>query len=341
MKKYNVGVVGYGWVASAHIPAINATSLAQVSAVCSARNLDPKELSAKHGGDIRFYGNPAEMFADPNIHVVSLCSLPGEHASQIIQAARARKHLIIEKPLCLSAKDLPLIQQAVKKAQVRVCVCFECRFSNQFLGIKAVLDQGLLGDLHYGEVDYYHGIGPWYGQFRWNTHKSQGGSSLLSAGCHALDALRLCLGSEVSEVTSYATKSKSKVFALYEYPSTSATLLKFKNGAIGKCASSLDCLQPYYFHTHLVGSKGSLLDNKFYSSELGTNKASWNTLALKMLDSGDVADHPYQTQFQTFFEALETGREMPLTNLDEAVKTHQVIFAADWSAKTGKSVRLK
>ena len=341
MKKYNVGVVGYGWVASAHIPALNATSLAQVTAVCSGRELDAKELSSKHGGEIRVYKSLRAMLADPGIQVVSVCSLPGNHASQAIQAANAGKHLIIEKPLCLSARDLPLIQQAVKKAKARVCVCFECRFSNQFLGIKAVLDQGLLGELHYGEVDYYHGIGPWYGQFRWNTYKRQGGSALLSAGCHALDALRLCMGSEVAEVTSYSTKSKSKLFAPYEYPSTSATLLKFKNGSIGKCAASLDCLQPYYFHTHLVGSKGSLLDNKFYSSKLGTNKASWNTLALKMLDSGDVADHPYQTQFQTFFESLETGREMPLTNLDEAVKTHQVVFAADLSAKTGRAIKIK
>ena len=44
MKKYNVGMVGYGWVATAHIPAINATSLAQVTAVCSSRKLDPAQL---------------------------------------------------------------------------------------------------------------------------------------------------------------------------------------------------------------------------------------------------------------------------------------------------------
>ncbi|MGH7971689.1 MAG: gfo/Idh/MocA family oxidoreductase, partial [Limisphaerales bacterium] len=119
------------------------------------------------------------------------------------------------------------------------------------------------------------------------------------------------------------------------------TMMRFENGGVGKCAASLDCLQPYYFHAHLLGSKGSLLDNKFYSSDLGTDKASWNTLALKPLDSGDVADHPYQTQFQAFFEALEAGREMPLTNLAEAVRTHQVIFAADLSARTGKPVKFK
>jgi predicted dehydrogenase len=140
---------------------------------------------------------------------------------------------------------------------------------------------------------------------------------------------------------SCTTKSRSALFKPYEYPSTSVTVLKFKNGSVGKCAASLDCLQPYYFHTHLVGSKGSLLDNKFYSSELRTDKAAWNTLALKLLDSGDVADHPYQSQFQAFFEALDAYREMPLTNLAEAIRTHEIIFAADRSAKTGKPVRLK
>ncbi|MGH7971811.1 MAG: Gfo/Idh/MocA family oxidoreductase, partial [Limisphaerales bacterium] len=71
MKKYNVGIVGYGWVASAHIPAINATSLARVSAVCSARPLDEGELSARHGGPIKLYRDLEAMLADPDIHVLS------------------------------------------------------------------------------------------------------------------------------------------------------------------------------------------------------------------------------------------------------------------------------
>lgn len=341
MKKYKVGIVGYGWVASAHIPAINATTLGEVVAVCSARPINAGELGARHGGKITVYQDLKQMLANPEINVVSLCSLPDRHVQQAQLAAQAGKHLIIEKPLCFSSRDLRLLMRVVKKSRVRVCVCFECRFSNQFVATKSVIDQGLLGALHYGEVDYYHGIGPWYGQFRWNIHRKQGGSALLSAGCHALDALRLCMGSEVTEVTSYATRSASKLFRPYEYPTTSVTLLKFKNGSVGKCASSLDCLQPYYFHTHLVGSKGSLLDNKFYSSDLGTDKSHWNTLSLKMLDSGDVADHPYQTQFQAFFEALEAGRDMPLTNLAEAAKTHEVIFAADLSAKTGRPVKIR
>ncbi len=74
--------------------------------------------------------------------------------------------------------------------------------------------------------------------------------------------------------------------------------------------------------------------------KLGTNKNEWSTLAMKMLDSGDVADHPYQKQFETFFESIHNNVDMPLTNLNEALRTHEIIFAADKSAAMQKSIRL-
>lgn len=341
MKTFNVGVVGYGWAAGAHIDAINATSLGQVTRVCSSRPLEAADLRARHGGAIEVVSSLEELLRDPSIHAVSLCSYPQDHARQAVAAARAGKHLIIEKPLAFQVADLRAVQQAVCVAGVKVCVCFECRYSSQFLATKAILDKGLLGRVHYGEVDYYHGIGPWYGQFRWNILKASGGSSLLSAGCHALDALLLCMGTDVMSVQSLATGSADRDFARYEYPSTSVTLLHYTDGRVGKVTSCIDCHQPYYFHVHLVGSEGSLLDNKFHSRLLGgLNKSRWSELSMKMLDSGDVSDHPYQTQFEAFFSALERGDHMPLTNLTEAVRTHEVLFAADLSAAEGRPVKL-
>ncbi len=334
MKRFNVGIIGYGWVATAHIPAINASTLGQVTAVYSSRPQDPAKLSALHGGPIKVYADLNGMLADKDIHAVSICSFPQDHARHAIAAAQAGKHLIIEKPLALKWEDCVAIEKAVQEAGVRVCVCFECRFSSQFLTIKAVIDEGLLGQIHYGEVDYFHGIGPWYGQFRWNTKKEAGGSSLLSAGCHALDALLLCMGEDVETVSSYSTHSANKEFARYEYPTSSVTILRFKDGRVGKVASVIDCLQPYYFHVHLVGSEGSLLDNKFHSTKLGgLNKARWSELSMKLLDSGDVSDHPYQTQFEAFFNALALNQDMPLTSLAHAMRTHEVLFAADSSSE--------
>jgi predicted dehydrogenase len=340
MKKFNVGIVGYGWVATAHIPAINSSPHAQVTAVCSSRALNGSELSAQYGSKITAYTDFDAMLANPEIDVISICSFPNQHVAQAIKAAKGGKHLILEKPLALSLADLRKLQKAVQSARVKTCVCFEVRFSSQFLTTKSVIDSGLLGKIHYGEVDYYHGIGPWYGQFRWNVKRENGGSALLSAGCHALDALLLCMGGEVENVSSLATGSANADFKKYEYPTTTVSILKFKDGRIGKVTACIDCLQPYYFHTHLVGSEGTLLDNKFHSTKLGTNKQKWSELSLKLTDSGDVSDHPYTTQFEAFFTALAAGKEMPLTDLATAAKTHEVIFAADESARTGKPVKV-
>jgi predicted dehydrogenase len=329
MKKYNVAVIGYGWVSTAHIQAINATPLAQVTAIYSSRPQDDVALSARYGSSIKSYTDLDAILRHPDIHAVSICSYPHQHARHAIAAAQAGKHIILEKPLTLTLDDAKAVSAAVEKAGVKTCVCFELRFSSQMKATRAVIEAGVLGAIHYGEIDYYHGIGPWYGQFRWNTTKKDGGSSLLSAGCHALDALLLCMGSDVESVTSFSTRSKNKTFSHYEYATTSVTILKFAGGRLGKVASVIDCIQPYYLHTHLVGSEGSLLDNKFHTSRIdGLNKHAWSTLSMKMADSGDVSDHPYQAQFEAFFDALDRGEEMPLTSLRESMRSHHFVLAA-------------
>jgi UDP-N-acetyl-2-amino-2-deoxyglucuronate dehydrogenase len=339
-KSQNVGVIGYGWAAGAHIEAINNTSQGQVTAVYSSRPLDPAELEAAHGRPMKAYNKVEDLLADPDIDVIDITSFPTQHKDQAIAAAEAGKHVILEKPITLNLKDAQAVKAAFDKNKTLSCVCFELRFISQFQTITSILEEGLLGDLHYGEVDYYHGIGPWYGQYRWNTTKENGGSSLLSAGCHALDALLLCMGTDVEEVSAYNTQSSHEIFQKYEYPTTTAAILKFKNGAVGKCSSVIDCMMPYYFHTQLCGSEGSLLDNKIYSSKLHLRDKKWTELPVALADSGDVHDHPYQAQFQAFFDARDEGKAMPLTSYDDAFETFKVLFAIDQSAHTGKPVTL-
>lgn len=341
MGDLNVGIVGLGWVAGAHIETFKKVEGAGVTAVCSRRALDPAGLERQYGVPLKPWTDYAEMLASDDIHVVDICTPHPFHADQAVAAAKAGKHLIIEKPIALTFDDARRVKAAVDEAGVKVCVCFELRFSAHLSMIRAVLERGLLGEIHYGEVDYYHGIGPWYGQFGWNVKKDMGGSSLLTAGCHALDALLMFMPDPVEEVTSYATTSRSPVFAPYEYPTTTTTILKFATGKAGKCASVIDCFQPYYFHTHLVGSEGSLLDNRFYSQKLpGMTRQRWSTLETALVDSGDVSDHPYQPQFQALVDAIRGDTPMPHTGFDTAYETHRVAFAADRSAAEGRPVKL-
>ena len=341
MGDLNVGIVGLGWVAGAHIETFKAVQGANVTAVCSRRAHDPAELERRYGVPLRVYTDYTEMLADEDLHVVDICTPHPFHPDQAVAAAKAGKHLIIEKPIALRFEDARRVKAAIDEARVKTCVCFELRFSAHFSLIRAVLAEGLLGDIHYGEVDYYHGIGPWYGQFGWNVKKDMGGSSLLTAGCHALDALLMWIPDPVEEVTTYATTSRSPVFEPYEYPTTTTSILRFQGGKVGKCASVIDCFQPYYFHTHLVGSEGSLLDNKFYSQKLpGMTKLRWSTLETSLVDSGDVSDHPYQPQFQALVDAIRDDTPMPYTDLGTAYETHRVAFAADLSAAQARPVKL-
>lgn len=341
-KTFNVGVIGYGWAGAAHIDAINATTQGKVTAVWSSRSLVAAELLARHKTSITPHTDLEAMLSDRSIQVVDITGYPDQHAAQFIAAAKHGKHVIVEKPLAIEWADVLAMKKAVVDTGIKTCVCFECRYSSQFLATKAVIDAGLIGRLHYGEVDYYHGIGPWYGQYRWNTKRNQGGSALLTAGCHAMDALLLCMNDRVEEVTSYASQSSNPLFTPYEYRTTSTTILKFKSGTVGKCAAVVDCMQPYYFHAHLVGSEGSILDNKFHSQKLaGLNRHAWSQLSMNLLDSGDVSDHPYQTQFQAFFDALENGKEMPLTSFSDAFTTHRVMAAADKSAAEERPVKVE
>ncbi|MHC1769191.1 MAG: Gfo/Idh/MocA family protein [Verrucomicrobiia bacterium] len=219
MKKLNVGIVGYGWAAGAHIAAIQSGALGQVTAVCSSRALDSREVSTRHGCPIQVHTDLNAMLSDKNLDVVSISSYHAQHKEHTLAAVRAGKHVIVEKPLALNLADVREIEAAVRKAGVNFCICFELRFSSQFRAIRSVLDRGLLGSLHYAEVDYYHGIGPWYREFEWCTTNEACGSSLLAAGCHAMDALLLCMDREVEEVFAVGSRSDHPTYAKYRIPS--------------------------------------------------------------------------------------------------------------------------
>jgi predicted dehydrogenase len=90
-----------------------------------------------------------------------------------------------------------------------------------------------------------------------------------------------------------------------------------------------------------VGSEGSLLDNRFYSDKIkGMDRSKWSTLETSLIDSGDVTDHPYEPQFQAYIDSINNRETMPLTDLDTALESHRVVFAADRSAAEGRSVKL-
>jgi predicted dehydrogenase len=339
MKTYRVGIVGFGWVAGAHLASFAKLANYEPVAIVSRRNLDPASIKEEYGVDVRIYHDFDSLIADDTIDIVDICTPHFLHPEQTIGAAEAHKHVIIEKPIALSYDDSLKMLEAVQKSGVKTSVCFEVRFIGASLAMKSIIENGLIGDLYYGEADYYHGIGPWYANQRWEVEKKNGGSSLLRAGCHALDMLLWLVHDEVVEVFSYSNKNPHEVYRPYDYDLNTVTLLKFRSGIIGKVSSVTDCMQPYTFNLNMLGSHGSIKNDRFFSKKI-EGMEGWARLDVQLIDSGDVSNHPYVQQFAHFAECLDAKKD-PHNNLENAVETHRVIFAADRSAEEGRPVDLK
>lgn len=341
MDKVKVGVVGLGWAASGHLPAFAKNPNCVVDALCTSKDLSADEICAMTGGhQATVYHDYDEFLGHPGLDVVDICTPHPMHAPQAIAAAQAGKHLMIEKPMAVTYEDLLAMKAAIEAAGVLSTVYFELRFIPHFQLIRSVSEKGLLGDIHYFEVDYYHGIGPWYGQFEWNIKKDMGGSALITAGVHALDAMMAFANRPARQVSAYSVKSSAPWAQPYEYDTTSVALVHFEGGAIGKCTSSIDCRQPYVFNIHLVGSEGTLWNDEMWTTQIeGLRPGEWMKTPTAQAESGDVLDHPYPPQIDHFIECVQTGQDS-FINFAEAFKTHKVMFAIEKSLAEGRPVDL-
>ncbi|MCF7928775.1 MAG: Gfo/Idh/MocA family oxidoreductase [Spirochaetales bacterium] len=340
MSPLKVGIVGLGWVSTAHANAFLENPETEIAAVCSRRQWDKKELAKIYGESAKLYNNYEDFLNDPEIEAVDICTPHFVHPEQTIAAAKKGKHLMIEKPLALNLKDLDAMKRAVNDAKVKSTVYFELRFIPHLNFVRSAIEQGLVGTPHHLEVDYYHGIGPWIRQYEWHVKKEYGGSALLTAGIHALDALLYFKKSEVEEVYAYSTKTEAEVFKEYEYDPISMAILQFKDGSIGKCVSCVAARQPYLFNVYVLGSHGTIWNNKIWSDKYeGIDADKWVDVPTAKADSGEVLAHPYGPQVAEFVQCVKEGKDSTV-DFNEAYKTHKVAFAIEESLKQKKPVKL-
>ncbi|MDH3244639.1 MAG: Gfo/Idh/MocA family oxidoreductase [Saprospiraceae bacterium] len=336
-EKYGVGVIGTGWVAGAHIDNFSAIEGCEVVAVSSrSKEKAAAKISNHNLENATPYDNLQEFLKHPGLDIVVICTPHPNHPDETIAAAEAGKHIVIEKPVALNRQDLHRMYEAVEKAGVTTSVCFEVRWIGSIINAKKFIEQGLIGDPFFGSCSYFHGIGPWYGQWGWNIKKDMGGDALLTAGCHALDALIWLMGSPVKEVAAFGQTSKGNPLK-YEYDPNIVSILRFENGAIGNVSTSIECRQPYEFPVLIQGTRGSIKDNQLSSLEFESD--SWIDFPTSVPDSGDVADHSYPGQLRHFVDCLRNGTR-PINDLKATMHVHEVMFAMAESRETGEVVQV-
>ena len=331
-KKYGVGIIGAGWVSGEYVKAFRDHPLTHVVGMYNRTPGKPTQVMQTHGVEGQEYETVDDLFNDDRINIIVSATHPDVRADHCVRAAETGRHIVIEKPIGLSLNDTTRIREAVAKAGVKTVTSFVLRWNPQFeTVVKLIREQGILGDLIYGEADYWHPLKKEYPGYPYYVKKEYAGSAFVAAGCHSVDMLRY-LGGEITEVAAFSTGPKRDMNFTFQ-PVTVASL-KFANGAVGKLSAVLDGNTPYIFNCRLFGTEGTIQNNEVYSSKHYPGSLGYWSFPTIKPDSGDVSHHPFIPEIAHFMECIENNVESHASIYD-TYKSMAICFAIDESAAKG------
>jgi predicted dehydrogenase len=329
--KYGVGIIGAGWVSGEYVKAFRDHPLTEVVGIYNKTPNKATAVMKLHGVGGKEYGSVDELFDDKRVNIVVHCAHADTRPEYISRAALTGRHVVIEKPISMNPEGTAQVREAITKAGVKSIVSCVLRWNPQFATIRALIDDGKLGDLIYAEADYWHPIIKAYPGYPYYMKKISGGSSFVVAGVHAADTLRWLAG-EIVEVAAFSTGPIMNKD--YEYQPVTVASLRFKNGAIGKLSSVIEGETPYIFNCRIFGTTLSINNNAIHSSKWYPGSRGYWKFPTVEPDSGDVSHHPFVPEITDFMECIE-GNVESHASIHDMYKTMNLCFAIDESAARG------
>lgn len=357
-RKHGVLIIGGGWVSTQHINAFKNNPNAEVLAICSRTKEGARKCAAEAGLDVQCFDDFGKALKLPGVNIVAIGSPQHVHAEQAIAVARAGKHMLIEKPVAQSLAEMYAMREAVRLAGVKTVVSFVLRWNPLFQRLKKMSADGAFGEIYAVETDYQSYCGDWWGGYSIGRTKAMGVSAFLLAGCHAIDALRWFAGAgefeaaDPVEVFAYCGGKRGNSTRQYnpvtnswhdnalplEYAGLEMAMVRFSNGVLGKVSVNFECIQPYAFPVEIFGDKGTVKDHRIWSHKFPEQK-TWIELPETRPDSSDVKHHPFQAEIDHLVDCVVNNRESHC-NLEDTIKTHEIVFAAQECYRTRKPVTL-
>lgn len=319
-------------MAGEHARAYLGDGRARVVAVAGRDRGRTTSRARELGLDAVVHADGAAVLADPDVEAVSICTPHVLHAPLAIAAARAGKHVLVEKPIALNLEELRALRDAVRASGVVGMASFVLRWNPMLLEVKRRLTE--LGALSLARVDYWNRTRHGPDTVGWWHTRAGAGSALLHGGCHAVDTLRWLVGSEAVEVHAMGTSRH----AAFDYPPTIAATVRFADGTLGQLTTCMEGGLPYAFNVDLIGERGAVRNARLTLAESAGAYAE-SEIAGTRPDSRDVSHHPFPGEIGAFLKAIATG-ETPPAGMEDAVRTHELCLAADISAAEGRAVRL-
>ncbi len=247
-------ILGAGMVADYHRQAIaaNADLGARLVAVGHYDPARYPEIGAQFG--VPCVGQE-DLLADAAVDVVCICTPSGQHAAQAVAAARAGKHVLVEKPMALSLADADATIAACDRAGVKLGVVLQRRAEPLFRRIHRAIEAGDLGELTLGVVTMpYHRPQAYYDQADWRgTWALDGGGVLMNQGIHLVDLLVWAMGDPV-DVQARADTLHRDV----EVEDTLAATLRFANGALATVTATTTAAPGFPHRIEIYGTGGCI-----------------------------------------------------------------------------------
>jgi UDP-N-acetyl-2-amino-2-deoxyglucuronate dehydrogenase len=315
--KYGVGIFGIGDVAQEHINGYIKNPLTEIKALASRRKESAQAAKDRFNLDCDILDTYDQLIDRDDISFA-------------------------EKPVAHTLDELRSLKSAYDKAKaqynVKTIVGFIVEHYDQFLSMKSLIKKGGIGKIYFVETDYWYELGPLWTGWSWDPApytKKGGGSASLISGCHTIGLL-MSIGGDIEEVFCYETRGSRKDF---EYAPTYSSVVKFKNGAIGRTGASLEVKSPFFLNIIIHGTKGSIINDKFYSREFFSGQEDYQTFNCASIDLGDAYHHAFSAAVDAFVEDIVHDIDSGI-RLDFGLKVHEVAFALMKSAETGRPVKL-
>ena len=326
----NVGIVGAGFFGEMHAQAIGEIDGLRLAAACRS---DPQALEAfcrRFGA--KGYTDYAGLLADPAVQIVVIATPHQTHARIAVEAARAGRHILLEKPMALSLQECDAIIAAAREAGIKLMVGHVNRFARAYSTAKAVLDSGEVGEIVLG-ISTMSKLWMEPNRRPWHLRRETGGGMWLTAGLHCLDRLVWLVGAKVSSVCAqFGTR-----FHAQEADDLGLIFLRFENGASGSVVSTGYRDGAPKHLTELTCTKGMV--NIEYTAGVTIGKTErWS----RVPDSGseDWMREALVAEWRAFVSSIEANREEPVTG-GFARHIMEAMFAAQRSSEIRQEVRLE
>lgn len=339
-------LVGTGMIAGYHAEAISQTAGARVAALVSRSPDKARSFAAKHGIPV-VVSTVAEAVALSDVHVVTVTTPSGAHLDPALEAIRAGKHVIVEKPLETTPTRADEIIQAGERAGVKVAAIFQGRFGTGAQKVKAALEAGRFGRLvlasayikWHRTTEYYKT--PWKG-----TWDLDGGGALMNQAIHGVDLLQWFAGLPTEVFGQFARRLHTGIQA----DDTTVATLRFPDGALGTIEASTALWPGWSRRIEICGERGSVcleddhLARWDFADAQPGDDAIRNAPRDNSLGSGagvpsgiSLAGH--LRQISDLVAAVRENRA-PAIDAREGRKAVALIHAIYESAKAGRPVRV-